>query len=134
MTDDISRDYSDMIDRPHPTSRRHPRMSMPNRAAQFAPFAALTGFGQAIDETARLTQPRVELGEAELSELNEKLARLAKRLPAEAEITYFVPDARKSGGRYVTERVTVRQVRAAEGVLALAGGRTIDLDFVIDIE
>ena len=131
---DEPRDYSDIIDLPHPTSPKHPRMSMLNRAAQFAPFAALTGFGQAIDETARLTDRRIELGEAELAELNEKLSRLMQRLPAEAEITYFVPDARKSGGRYVTERLPVRQIRPAEGVLALAGGRTIDLDCVIDVE
>ena len=134
MSDNDTRDYSDLIDRPHPDPHTHPRMSMLNRAAQFAPFAALTGFGQAIDETARITQERIELGEAELAELNEKLSRLARRLPAEAEITYFVPDARKAGGRYVTERLVVRQVRTAEGVLALAGGRTIDLDRVIDVE
>ena len=134
MSNDNPHDYADIIDLPHPTSRKHPRMSMLNRAAQFAPFAALTGFGQAIDETARLTERRIELGEAELAELNEKLSRLSERLPAEAEITWFVPDVRKDGGRYVTERLTVRQVRAAEGVLALAGGRTIDLDFVIDME
>lgn len=134
MANELNRDYADIIDLPHPTSKTHPRMSMLNRAAQFAPFAALTGFGQAIDETARLTQRRIELGEAEQEELNGKLSRLMERLPAEAEVTYFVPDERKAGGRYVIERVVVRQVRAAEGALALAGGRLIDLDCVIDLE
>lgn len=134
MKDDSPRDYSDIIDLPHPTSRAHPRMSLLNRAAQFAPFAALTGYGEAIDETARLTQQRIELGEEELAELNGKLAALKERLPCEAGITYFVPDRYKAGGRYVTERVVVRQIRPEIGALALAGGRLIDLDCVIDVE
>ncbi len=90
-------DYSDIIDLPHPTSKKHPRMSMLNRAAQFAPFAALTGFGQAIDETARLTDRRIELGEAELAELNDKLSRLMERLPAEAEAGK--PAKQEKGGK-----------------------------------
>ena len=134
MKPELSHDYSDIIGLPHPTSRAHPPMSMLNRAAQFAPFAALTGYGEAIDETARLTQQRVELGEAELAELNAKLSALKERLPAEADITYFVPDRYKAGGRYVTERFTVRQIRTEIGALALTGGRTIDLDCVIDLE
>ena len=81
MKDDSPRDYSDIIDLPHHQSRTHPHMSLLNRAAQFAPFAALTGYGEAIDEAARLTDRRVELSEAEQLELNEKLKRLGARLP-----------------------------------------------------
>ncbi len=130
---DKPQDYSDIIDLPHHQSRVHPRMSLLNRAAQFAPFAALTGYGDAIDEAARLTDRRVELSEAEQSELNDKLKRLGADLPAEAEITYFVPDARKDGGRYVTRTVTVRQILPGEARIALSGGGSIDLDCVIDV-
>ena len=126
--------YEDMLELPHHVSAKRPRMDMIDRAAQFAPFAALTGYGEAIDETARLTQQRIELGEAELAELNGKLAALKERLPCEAGITYFVPDRYKAGGRYVTERVAVRQIRPEIGALALAGGRLIELDCVIDME
>ena len=126
--------YDDIIDLPHHSSKVHPRMSMLNRAAQFSPFAALTGYGDAIDETARLTQQRVELSEAELKELNDKLARATKRLPARAAVTYFVPDPCKDGGRYVTRTVVLRQVLPSEGRLALEGGESIELDCVIDIE
>ena len=134
MQKDGPRDYSDIIDLPHHQSRVHPRMSLLNRAAQFAPFAALTGYGEAIDEAARLTDRRVELSEAEQLELNEKLKRLGARLPAEAEITYFVPDARKAGGRYVTEVLKVRQVLPEQARIALSGGGSIDLDCVVDVE
>lgn len=126
-------DYSDIIDLPHHQSPAHPRMTMMNRAAQFAPFAALTGYGEAIDEAARLTDWRVELSEAEQAELNDKLRRLDARLPAEAELTYFMPDARKSGGRYVTETAVVRQILPHEARLTLTDGRSIDLDCVIDV-
>lgn len=133
MNENETRDYSDIIDLPHPNSRKHPRMSMLNRAAQFSPFAALTGYGAAIEEAARLTERRIELTDAEKEELNAKLAALNARLPAEAEITWFVPDAIKEGGRYVTEKRLVRQILPHEGQLAIAGGERIDLDCVIDI-
>lgn len=126
--------YDDIIDLAHPEPRSHPRMSMLNRAAQFAPFAALTGYGDSIDEAARLTDRRVELSEAEQAELNAKLKRLAAKLPARAEITWFVPDSRKAGGRYVTQARVVRQILPEEARIALAGGESIDLDCVIDIE
>ena len=131
---DDSRRYDDIIDLPHHVSQTHPRMSMLNRAAQFAPFAALTGYGAAIDEAARLTQRRVELSEAEQEALNEKLSALAKRLPAEARVMWFVPDPRKAGGRYVEETVTVRRILADEGRMILTDGKAIALDCVIDVE
>jgi len=134
MNGDDPRDYSDIIDLPHPTSRTHPRMSRLNRAAQFAPFAALTGYGESIVEAARLTQRRIELSEAEKAELNGKLSLLMAKLPAEAAITHFIPDERKDGGRYETETAVVRQIIPSEGRLVLAGGRTIDLDCVLDVE
>ena len=132
-TEDPNR-YDDIIGLPHHVSASRPQMSMRNRAAQFSPFAALTGFGDVIDEAARLTDRRIELSEAEQAELNDALARLEKRLPADACVTYFVPDARKDGGRYVTETVRVRRILPAEGRLVLVGDRSIDLDCLLEVE
>ena len=126
--------YDDIIDLPHHVSGMHPRMSLRNRAAQFAPFAALTGYGESIQEAARLTERRIELGEAELAELNGRLVELQKRLPTEATVTWFVPDARKEGGRYVSQTVAVRQLIPSEGQMVLADDRRIDLDCVLDVE
>ena len=98
---DDSRRYDDIIDLPHHVSQTHPRMSMLNRAAQFAPFAALTGYGAAIDEAARLTQRRVELSEAEQEALNEKLSALAKRV-RHALATAGIPFDRKRFNPHIT--------------------------------
>ena len=126
--------YDDMIDLPHHVSGTHPQMSMLNRAAQFSPFAALTGYGEAIGEAGRITDRRVELTEAEKAVINEKLAAIRGRLPAKVTFTYFVPDRFKEGGRYVTETATVKQIIPTEARIALTNGRGIDLDAVLDIE
>ncbi len=86
---------------PHHVSQNHPQMSMHDRAAQFAPFAALTGYEAAVGETARLTAERRELDAQEAEELNRRLAVLIARLPERPEVTveYFVPDDRKAGVR-----------------------------------
>ena len=125
-------EYDDIIDLPHHVSRVHPPMPRLNRAAQFAPFAALTGYGEAIDETARLTDRRIELTEAEMAAISERLGRLKRG--DRAELTYFIPDRTKDGGRYVTERVAVKQVLSAEGRISLADGRSIDFDAIIDVD
>lgn len=132
MTGDDPRRYDGIIDLPHHVSRVHPPMSRLNRAAQFAPFAALTGYGEAIDETARLTDRRIELTEAEMAAISERLGRLKRG--DRAELTYFIPDRTKDGGRYVTERVAVKQVLSAEGRISLADGRSIDFDAIIDVD
>ena len=124
--------YDDIIDHPHHVSQVHPRMSLRNRAAQFSPFAALTGYDDQIAEAARLTDRRVELTEAEAAEIGRQLGRLARG--DEVELTYFLPDTKKAGGRYVTERVTVRQVLPAEGRLRLMDGRQIDIDAIIGVD
>ena len=87
MKAEDERRYDDIIDLPHPVSRTHPRMPAANRAAQFLPFAALSGYGDVIDETARLTDRRIELSESEKAELNARLSRLAERLPAAARLS-----------------------------------------------
>ena len=126
--------YADIIDLPRPVSRTHPRMSLLNRAAQFAPFAALTGYGDVIEETARLTDRRIELSESEQAELNDRLSALARHLPAEATLTWFVPDGRKDGGRYESKTLTVRRVLPGEGRLVLADGGSIGFDCLLDVE
>ena len=96
--------YDDIIDLPHHVSATRPQMSRLDRAAQFAPFAALTGYGAAIKETARLTDERTERSESELSELNERIHILTERIDEhpEVEIIYFKPDERKDAGAYLT--------------------------------
>ena len=104
MNDEKKSKYEDIIDLPHHVSYRHPRMSRIDRAAQFAPFSALTGYGAAVEETARLTEGLTELDETARALLNEKLRMLADSLGDEPQIsiTYFRPDERKAGGAYVT--------------------------------
>lgn len=128
--------YDDIIGMPHPTSKKHPRMSRLNRAAQFAPFAALTGYGDAITEAARLTGDQAELTEAERLALGEKLAMLRDSLDASpiVTITYFQPDARKAGGEYVTLTGAVRRVREYEREIAMEDGKVIPFDRILDVD
>ena len=125
--------YDDIIHLPHPTSPRHPRMPMVDRAAQFSPFQALTGYGEAIQETARLTGEKVELTEDEKAVLDEKL-RLLTDTGNEAAFTYFQPDGKKSGGAYITVFGTVKKVDPLEGQLVLADGTAIPIDDIMEIE
>lgn len=128
--------YDDMLDMPRPVSPVRPRMSAAARAAQFSPFAALTGFEDAIDEAARVTMRQVELGEAEQAELNRKMRVVQDRLDERPvlSITYFVPDPRKAGGRYDTVTGPVRRLSAEEYTLELEGGKTLEIDDIIDIQ
>ncbi len=127
--------YDDMLDMPRRESPVRPRMSAEARAAQFSPFAALTGFEDAIDETARVTMRQVELGEAERAELDHKLRVVRDRLDERPvlSITFFVPDPRKAGGRYDTVTGPVRRLSEEAYTLELEGGRVFDIDDIIDI-
>ena len=125
--------YDDIIDLPHPTSARHPRMPMANRAAQFSPFAALTGHGSAIRETARLTDRKIELTEEEKAVLDEKLCVLLDT-GGEAVFTYFLPDAKKDGGVYVTAAGRVKRLNFLERRIVLTGGTVIPVDDILEIE
>ncbi len=122
-------DYDDIIDLPHHPSKKHPPMSPSQRAAQFSPFAALTGYEDVLEETARLTDRRVELGESEQAQLERQLARLAERIARRprVKITYFQPDARKAGGAYVTVSGALRRLDPVNRLLVLADGRTVPL-------
>lgn len=125
----MSGPYEDISHLPHPTSKKHPRMSMEERAAQFSPFAALTGFGGVIRETGRLTDARVELGESDQAELERTLNFLdsqEEEHPA-VQATYFLPDERKEGGAYVTVTGRLKRIDQAEGTLLLQEGTRIPI-------
>ena len=126
--------YDDIINLPHHVSGRHPQMSLYNRSAQFAPFAALSGHDDAIEETARLTDVQRELTQDERDVLNRKLNYLLQRDDGPVvEITYFLPDKRKNGGRYCTVVGTIKKVDSIEGKLLLTDGMVIPLDAVSDM-
>ena len=125
--------YDDIINLPHPTSARHPRMPMADRAAQFSPFAALTGHGAAIRETARLTDRKIELTEDEKTVLDEKLCLLLDT-GGEAVFTWFLPDERKDGGAYVTAAGSIRKLDLPGRRVILTGGAVIPVEDILEIE
>ncbi len=125
--------YDDIINLPHPSSAKHPRMPMSDRAAQFSPFAALTGHGAAIEETARLTDRRIELTEEEKTVLDEKL-RLLLETGGEGMITYFLPDERKDGGAYVAKLGTIKKIDPLEGRVILTDRTAIPIKDILEIE
>lgn len=127
--------YEDIIRLPHPTSKKHPRMSMAERAAQFSPFAALTGFGGVIQETGRLTDRRVELGESDREELERRLNYLdAQEGHPMVKVTYFLPDEKKEGGAYVTVQGKLKRIDSVEGVLLLEDGGRVPMSEIIWVE
>lgn len=128
--------YDDIIDLPHPMSQKHPRMSMHDRAAQFSPFAALTGHGAAIAETERETAAWTDLEEDEREQLNRHLCILRDRLGEQPEvaITYFVPDSRKAGGAYVTICGIVRKMDMTERVIQMADRTRVPIHQIRSIE
>ena len=125
--------YDDIIDLPHPVSQRHPQMPLADRAAQFSPFAALTGLDAALQETARLTDQRITLDEYEQAELDKTLQALREAAPQHpaVEITYFQPDAHKAGGQYVTSVGHVKRIAEYEQQLILTDGTSIPLAEII---
>lgn len=128
--------YDDIIHLPHHVSKTRPQMSMEDRAAQFSPFAALTGYDAAILETGRLTEDKLELGEETRAILDRKQRYLAEIIDTKPEITvtYFVPDEKKSGGAYSTVTGFLKRIDEYERQLVLTDGRKILLDAIFDIE
>lgn len=117
-------EYADIIDLPHHVSDRHPQMPLKNRAAQFAPFSALTGYEAVIAEAGRLTDQKAVLEEDRLQELDRKLAILRKMLESDTtlprvRITFFQPDEKKEGGKYITAEGLVRRIYDAERYILL---------------
>lgn len=127
-------DYSDIIDLPY-QGKKEGGMSMYQRAAQFAPFAALTGHGAAINETARLTEQPIELSDDERGVLDERLAHLLELIHEHptTTITYFIPDTRKEGGSYTTYSGRVKKWDEFQGILTFEDGRDIPVCRIIEL-
>ena len=126
--------YDDIIHLPHHVSSTRPRMSAIDRAAQFSPFAALTGYDTSIKESARLTDARIELDDSQKEEIGEKLRLVTGQLDAEIKITYFLPDTKKSGGKYVLAAGAVKKVDEYERMIIMGDGKQIPIDEVIDVD
>ena len=128
--------YDEIMGLPHHISKTRPQMPMSDRAAQFAPFAALTGYDAAIKETGRLTDERIELDVEALSALDMKYQLLMEALDEapEVTITYFQPDERKAGGKYVSAVGTVKKVDDFERRITMRDGTRIPMDDVLSID
>ena len=128
--------YNEIINLPHHVSKTRPQMPMSDRAAQFAPFAALTGYDSAIKETGRLTDERIELDEEALTALDRKYQLLMDTLDDAPEVTiiYFQPDERKAGGQYVSATGTVKKVDTFGRRILLQDGTRIPMDDVLSID
>ena len=131
----MSDNYEDIINMPHHVSKTRAQMPRRDRAAQFAPFAALTGYEEAVSETARRTDSKAELCEDDAAELDEKIKLICERLSEEpyCKVTYFVPDNKKSGGRYATVSGNVRFIEEATRQMIFCGGLRIPLDNIVKI-
>ena len=121
--------YEDILDLPHHTSSRHPRMVPENRAAQFLPFAALTGYEDAVRETGRLTERRIELDEDQKMLLDHQI-----QMGQEHTITYFVPDTRKEGGSYQTITGKIKRLDQQAGTLLLTDGTRVALQDILELK
>ena len=128
--------YEDIINLPHPISTEHPQMSIHDRAAQFSPFAALSGYEEAVAETGRYTEGRIALSDEEITLLNQQINHLQKMITERLQvcITYFLPDKRKSGGAYVTQELTVKKIDRYEKILVGEGGEVIPFADILKIE
>lgn len=129
-------DYNDIINLSHYRSAKREHMSMHDRAAQFAPFAALTGFEAAITETGRLTDNCTELEEYGKMQLDRALQQLQKRISQQphVSITYFVADSRKSGGSYISLQGQIKKIDFYHQVITMVDGNNIPLQDIIHIE
>lgn len=128
--------YEDIVNLPPHISKRHPQPSMMDRAARFAPFAAITGYEEMVLEEARVTEERVDLDEGALSLLNEKLNMIQEFLDEEPEVTiiYFEPDKKKSGGAYVSITGVVKRIDEYEHLVILTDGKKILIEDIYAIE
>ena len=128
--------YEDIVNLPPYISKKHPQPTMMDRAARFAPFAAITGYEEMVLEEARVTEERIDLDEDALSLLNEKLNMIQEFLDEEPEvtITYFEPDKKKSGGAYVSITGTVKRIDEYEHLVLMTDGKKIRIDEIYNIQ
>ena len=132
----MTRTYDDIINLPHHVSATRPHMTAVDRAAQFSPFAALTGYDSAIKETARLTDKRIQLDESVKDSLSDRLQIIADRIQEHSEIaiTYFQPDAKKKGGAYVTAISSIKKIDEYERVVVMNDGKAIPIGEIVSID
>ncbi|MDE7260456.1 MAG: hypothetical protein K2N78_00080 [Oscillospiraceae bacterium] len=128
--------YDDIINLPHHVSATHPHMPIIDRAAQFMPFRALTGYEDAVQETARLTDEKIELTEDEKAILDARLQRLADEIAHQPQVslTCFQPDKRKAGGTYVAITGQLKKIDDLEGALILMDGRRVLIEDILTIQ
>ena len=127
--------YEDIIDLPHPEQKKHQRMTLENRAAQFSPFAALTGHNEAIKETERLTDRKIELEEDAIADINRTLIWIKDNINNKPEVvvTYFVPDYRKTGGKYITSTVNIVKVDELNNCIITSDYTKIAIHNILEI-
>ena len=128
--------YEDIVNLPPHISKKHPQPTMMERAARFAPFAAITGYEEMVLEEARVTEERIDLDEGTLSLLNEKLNIIQEFLDEEPEIkiTYFEPDKKKSGGAYIDIIGTVKRIDEYECLVIMTDGKKIRIEDIYSLE
>ena len=128
--------YDSIINLPHHVSTTRPKMSLLDRAAQFAPFSALNGYDDAVKETARLTDGEAVLDDGQIAWLNERLMILSENTPTDTdvEITYFIPDEKKDGGKYLTVAGNVKKILEFEGLVIMKSGEKIPVGRITSIE
>ena len=131
----MNSNYEEILHLPHHVSKTHPQMPMHDRAAQFAPFAALTGYGDAVSETARLTDRKIELDEYGLDKLNERLNWIGEHIHEhpEVSVTCFVADKKKAGGSYQTISGVVKRIDEYEKRLILQDGTKLPIEDILEI-
>ena len=134
MKEEQPNKYGDIINLPRPASKRHPPMPLAKRAAQFSPFAALTGYEDAVRESARITLPPPNLADDEQELLDRSLQQVMAAPSPKAAITYFVADAYKDGGRYETRTAVIKRLDHAHQQLVLQDGTRIDLIHIVRIQ
>ena len=134
-------EYEDILHLPHPVSGTQPQMSMHDRAAQFSPFAALSGYEEAVAEEARLTDEKILLDEYEKQRIDEKLQKIRDDLQERGKeekprisVTYFLPDQRKAGGAYVTVTGQVKKMDTYKQQLLLTDGSAIPFQEIVELE
>jgi len=128
--------YEDILHLPPHMSKKHPQPTLSERAARFAPFAAIVGYEEMVMEEARETADRIELDESALADLNERLNMIRDALETEPQIriTYFEPDKRKSGGAYITVTGIIKRIDEYERLILMTDGKKIPIDLLYGLE
>lgn len=126
--------YEEILYLPHHTSSKRKHMSLENRSAQFAPFSALTGYEDKINETGRLTDEKIELTEEAKEQINNQLFWLKNHKEEKFNITYFIKDSKKSGGYYQTSTTKLKKIDSIEQIITTSSNQKILIDNIVKIE